>query len=166
RLEERLAGSEQDAAIVGETYREATDRARHARDRHTEANRAWREHASQVEHLRTSFEAEHRVRAELEGRIADAERVLREGHGASPEAAMAPLTDQDTVEGLQRRSELVARRLALMGKVNLLAGGELESLRERHDFLARELEDVRAARRDLQDVIRDIDRKMAELFER
>jgi len=50
--------------------------------------------------------------------------------------------------------------------VNLLASGELGSLRERHDFLVRELEDIRSARRDLQDVIRVIDRKMAEEFER
>jgi len=166
RLEERLQEVEAGLAEVAATYRDATERARRARDQHTEANRTWREHAAQVEELRTRFDGEHRVRAELEGRIADAERVLREGHGTVPEEAVAALADQDTVEDLQRRSELVARRLALMGKVNLLASGELGSLRERHDFLVRELEDVRSARRDLQDVIRVIDRKMAEEFER
>ena len=52
-----------------------------------------------------------------------------------------------------------------MGRVNLLATGELSSLRERHDFLVRELDDVKAARRDLDDVIAEVDLQMAEMFE-
>ncbi|MFN2589564.1 MAG: AAA family ATPase, partial [Actinomycetota bacterium] len=75
------------------------------------------------------------------------------------------LEPDDTVEELRRRSDLVRRRLGLLGRVNLLASGELESLQERHDFLARELEDVRSARRDLERLIGDIDRQMAELFD-
>jgi chromosome segregation protein len=96
--------------------------------------------------------------------VADAERVLREGHEADPADAVASLGPDDTVEELQRRSDLVARRLGLLGRVNLLAAGELESLQERHDFLVRELEDVRAARRDLEEVIRQVDLRMVELF--
>ena len=42
--------------------------------------------------------------------------------------------------------------------MNLLATGELESLQERHDFMQRELDDVRKARRDLLEVIAQIDR--------
>jgi chromosome segregation protein len=58
----------------------------------------------------------------------------------------------------------VARRLGLLGRVTLLAGGELESVQERHDFLVRELEDVKGARRDLEQLILDIDRRMGEEF--
>ncbi len=164
-LEERLREAEAGLTGLVDEYRAVTERARRARDDHAQANRAWREHAVEVERLRTEHETEHRARGELEGRIADAERVLRQGHAVDPDAAVATLSAEDSVEELQRRSDLVAKRLALMGKVNLLAVGELDSLRDRHDFLVRELEDVRAARRDLQDVILDIDRKMAELFE-
>jgi len=53
----------------------------------------------------------------------------------------------------------------LLGRVNLLASGELESLQERHAFLVREIEDVRSARRDLERVIEEVDRQMAELFD-
>ncbi|HZD80024.1 MAG TPA: AAA family ATPase, partial [Actinomycetota bacterium] len=56
------------------------------------------------------------------------------------------------------------RRLALLGRVNLLAGGEFEALQERHDFLARELDDVRKARRDLLEVIQRIDLEIATTF--
>jgi len=49
--------------------------------------------------------------------------------------------------------------------VNLLAGGEFEALQERHDFLTRELEDVKKARRDLLEVIQRIDTEIATTFE-
>ena len=56
------------------------------------------------------------------------------------------------------------RRLALLGRVNLLATGELESMQERHDFMQRELDDVRKARRDLLEVIAQIDHQITESF--
>jgi chromosome segregation protein len=49
--------------------------------------------------------------------------------------------------------------------VNLLAGGEFEALQERHDFLARELDDVRKAKRDLLEVIRRIEDEISVTFE-
>ncbi|HXF36632.1 MAG TPA: AAA family ATPase, partial [Actinomycetota bacterium] len=101
----------------------------------------------------------------LERRIRDAERLLREGHGKDPTEALAALTEEDTAASLERRAELVQRRLALLGRVNLLATGELERLEERHDFLRRELDDVRAARRDLLEVIRRIDEEITQTFE-
>jgi chromosome segregation protein len=117
-----------------------------------------------MERLRTEHEALNRARAEMESRIADAERTLREGHGADPAEAIGSLEPEDSVESLQRRADLVARRLALLGRVNLLASGELEELRERHAFLVRELDDIKAARSDLEDVILDVDRQMREMF--
>ena len=56
------------------------------------------------------------------------------------------------------------RRLALLGRVNLLATGEFEALQERYDFMARELDDVRKARRDLLEVIAQVDREITETF--
>ena len=56
------------------------------------------------------------------------------------------------------------RRLALLGRVNLLATGEFEALQERHDFMARELDDVKQARRDLLEVIAQIDREITATF--
>ena len=56
------------------------------------------------------------------------------------------------------------RRLALLGRVNLLATGEFEALQDRHDFMDRELDDVKRARRDLLEVIAQIDREITETF--
>ena len=67
-------------------------------------------------------------------------------------------------ESLEKKSELVQRRLALLGRVNLLATGEFEVVRERHDFMARELDDVRRARRDLLEVITRVDQEITETF--
>jgi chromosome segregation protein len=68
------------------------------------------------------------------------------------------------VEGIAKRQELVQRRLGLLGRVNLLAVGELGAMQERHDFMHRELEDVRAARRDLLELIAQVDREITETF--
>ena len=75
------------------------------------------------------------------------------------------MTEDDSVETLEKRSELVQRRLALVGRVNLLATGEFEAVQERHDFMARELDDVRKARRDLLEVIAQVDQEITETFD-
>jgi chromosome segregation protein len=162
--DERLrdASAALDAVVVG--YRAATVRARGAREAHADANRAWRDLAERMEHLRTEHENLNRARAEMDGRIADAERTLRDGHGADPSESIGALDPEDSVETLQRRADLVARRLGLLGRVNLLASGELGELRERHAFLVRELDDIKAARSDLEHVIVDVDRQMREMF--
>jgi chromosome segregation protein len=165
RAEESVRGAENELAGALDAHRAATDAARRVRADHDRANRSWREQAAEVERLRGDHEEENRARLELERRIADAERLLAEGHGVEPAAAVAALSPEETVDQLQRRSDTVARRLGLLGKVNLLAVGELGALQERHDFLVRELDDVRAARRDLERVIEEIDLRMAELFD-
>ena len=114
--------------------------------------------------LRETYEEEDRLRGDIERRIREAERLIREGHQADPTELLASITDEDTVETLEKRSELVQRRLALLGRVNLLATGELESMQERHDFMQRELDDVKKARRDLLEVITQVDREITETF--
>ncbi len=138
---------------------------RAAADEEAESNRLWREASTELARLREEYEDEDRARGELERRIRDAERLLREGHQREPQEAVDELTDEDTVQALERKAELVQRRLALLGRVNLLAGGEFEALQQRHDFLQRELEDVRKARRDLLEVIQRIETEMATTFE-
>jgi chromosome segregation protein len=162
--EEALRDAEGHLAGALAAYRTTTEAARAVQARHAEANRAWREGSAAMEALRRDHEEEGRNRHDLERRVVDAERLLREGHRADPVEAVASLGADDTVEELQRRSDLVARRLGLLGRVNLLAVGELDALQERHDFMVRELEDVRAARRDLEEVIRQVDLRMVELF--
>jgi chromosome segregation protein len=160
-----LTESEGAVADAHDAYRTATGAARAIQGGHDKAVQSWRDQAAAAERLRLEHEDEDRARHDLERRMAEAERLLRDGHRIEPAEAVAELTTDDTVQELGRRADLVARRLGLLGKVNLLAGGELDSVQQRHDFLVRELEDVKAARRDLLEMIQGIDRRMGEQFE-
>jgi chromosome segregation protein len=144
---------------------EAAAAERAAADAESAVNREWREASSALDELRERYEDDDRLRGDIERRVRDAERLLVEGHGCVPAEALAALAPDDTVEAIEKRSELVQRRLALLGRVNLLATGEFEVVRERHDFMQRELDDVRKARRDLLEVIARVDREIRETFE-
>jgi chromosome segregation protein len=152
-----------EAASAARTAASAAERS--ATDEEAETNRLWREASTELDRLRVTYEDEDRARGDLERRIRDAERLLREGHQREPEEALAELDEEDAVPALERRAELVQRRLAMLGRVNLLAGGEFEALQERHDFLQRELDDVRRARRDLLEVIQRIETEIVTTFE-
>jgi chromosome segregation protein len=178
RLRAEVGAAQEARAIAERSVADAKqeeDRATAARDAAAEAertaaeaeatvNKAWRDASSELNRLRERYEDEDRLRGDIERRIREAEHLIREGHGADPEALLDELSDDDTVEALDKRAELVQRRLALLGRVNLLATGEFESLQERHDFMQRELDDVKTARRDLLQVIGQVDRQITETF--
>ena len=152
-----------EAAGAARTAASAAERS--ATEEEAEANRLWREASTELDRLRETYEDEDRARGDLERRIRDAERLLREGHQREPEDALGELGEDDDAHALERKAELVQRRLAMLGRVNLLAGGEFEALQERHDFLQRELDDVRRARRDLLEVIQRIESEIVTTFE-
>ena len=138
---------------------------RAAASREAEINKAWREASAELDRLRETYEEDDRLRGDIERRVRDAERLLREGHQLEPDAALAMLTDDDSVQSLEKASELVQRRLGLLGRVNLLATGEFEAVQERHDFMQRELDDVRKARRDLLELVAQVDHEIQETFD-
>ncbi len=61
-------------------------------------------------------------------------------------------------------AEALAAKLARLGPINPLALEELGTLEERHRELETQTDDVRSARRELQEVIRTLDREIAETF--
>ncbi|MEX0984337.1 MAG: hypothetical protein WD096_04740 [Actinomycetota bacterium] len=166
RIEAETAVAAADAAFTAaNAAREAAADLEHAAaEREAEVNRSWRAASTRLEELRARYEDDDRSRGEIERRIAESERLIREGFGAVPEDLVASLAEDDTTDSLEKRAELVQRRLALLGRVNLLASGEFETLQERHDFMQRELDDVRTARRDLLEVVAQIDREITETF--
>jgi chromosome segregation protein len=167
RAEAETALEAAERAVAEATTRreEAAGAAAEARAAEVGTNEQWREAASLLQRLRDEYEEEDQARRDVERRIAEGRRVLSEGHGQDPDQAVAALSAEDTVDALQKRADLVARRLTLLGRVNLVAGEEFHALQERHDFLQREIEDVKKARRDLQQVVREVDRKIAEVYE-
>jgi chromosome segregation protein len=160
-----LRQSERRAADAGAARHEAAARVAEERATESRANESWREAAALLQRLRDTYEDEDQVRRDIERRIDEAERLLAEGHEKEPRAAVAELGEDDSEESLARRADLVSRRLGLLGRVNLVAGEEYEALQERHDFLQREMEDVKEARADLAQVVREVDRKIVEILD-
>ena len=151
-------------AAANEAREVAAATEREAAVREASVNKAWREASTELDRLRETYEDEDRLRGDIERRIAEAQRLIREGFTADPDELVGGLADDDTVETIEKRSELVQRRLALLGRVNLLASGEFEALQERHDFMQRELDDVKRARRDLLEVIANVEHEITESF--
>jgi chromosome segregation protein len=162
--ESAVARADEAAAAAAEARDLAAAAERAVAEREAAVNKAWRDASTELDRLRERYDEEDRTRGDIERRIREAERLLREGHQADPDELVASLSDDDTVETLEKRSELVQRRLGLLGRVNLLASGEFEALQERHDFMARELDDVRKARRDLLEVVAKVDQEITETF--
>jgi chromosome segregation protein len=67
-------------------------------------------------------------------------------------------------EAQQRRAKKAERDLSLLGKVNPLALEEFAALEERYKFLSTQLEDLKATRRDLLTVVKEVDDKILEVF--
>ena len=61
-------------------------------------------------------------------------------------------------------AELEPLDLALLGRVNPLALEEFSALEERHKFLTEQLEDLRRTRRDLLDIVREVDERVEQVF--
>jgi chromosome segregation protein len=64
----------------------------------------------------------------------------------------------------EKRAARAERDLALLGKVNPLALEEFAALEERHQFLSTQLEDLKATRRDLLTVVKEVDDRILEVF--
>jgi chromosome segregation protein len=105
-------------------------------------------------------EAENRMRLE-----AVVEKI-RTDFDCEPAIALdAPAPE--TVEGttLAGRARDLDRELRIMGPINPLALEEYDALLERHDFLQQQLEDVKNSRRELQRVIKAVDKEIVTVFE-
>ena len=64
----------------------------------------------------------------------------------------------------EKRARRAERDLALLGKVNPLALEEYAALEERQQFLSEQLEDLKKTRRDLLDIIREVDERVEQVF--
>jgi chromosome segregation protein len=63
-----------------------------------------------------------------------------------------------------KRLRSAERALAMLGKVNPLALEEFSALEERHKFLTEQLEDLKATRKDLLEIVREVDARVEQVF--
>jgi chromosome segregation protein len=150
-----------------------------------------RDLTAELETLTSAVHRDEVARAEQRLRIESLEAKALEDHGVAAHALLAeygpdvpvPVTEapaepapdaagQPEVQATvpydraeqQKRAAAADRALALLGKVNPLALEEFSALEERHTFLQTQLEDLKATRRDLMTVVRDIDERIHEVF--
>jgi chromosome segregation protein len=140
-----------------------------------------RELSEQLEGLTSAVHRDEVARAEQRLRIETLEAKVAEEFGISPEVLIAEYGPDmlvppaaDAPEGSEpvaydraeqeKRWRAAERALALLGKVNPLALEEFAALEERHKFLSDQLEDLRASRRDLLVVVKEVDERVEQVF--
>ena len=89
--------------------------------------------------------------------------------GEQPESADSdgpaePETMPFVREEQQKRLRAAERELAMLGTVNPLALEEFSALEERHRFLGEQLEDLKRTRKDLLDIVREVDARVEQVF--
>lgn len=67
-------------------------------------------------------------------------------------------------EEQQKRLKTAERELTMLGKVNPLALEEFSAMEERHKFLTEQLEDLKRTRKDLLDIVREVDARVEAVF--
>ncbi|MEZ5340227.1 MAG: AAA family ATPase [Acidimicrobiales bacterium] len=104
-------------------------------------------------------EAENRVRLET------LTEAVRNDLDTEPELAMqAPLPELPDGASPESRVRELERELKLLGPINPLALEEFEQLKERHEFLSTQLEDVKSTRKELRKLIKEVDDEIVKVF--
>ena len=84
--------------------------------------------------------------------------------GEVPEGEETPEPTPFVREEQQKRLRTAERALAQLGRINPLALEEFSAMEERHKFLTEQLEDLKATRKDLLDIVREVDQRVEEVF--
>ncbi|GIG60657.1 chromosome partition protein Smc [Longispora fulva] len=135
-----------------------------------------RELSGELERLTSQVHRDEVARAEQRLRIEQLEAKAVEDYSIEPTVlldeygpqALIPVEDGDPVRFeravQEKRAARGERELALLGKVNPLALEEFAALEERYKFLSDQLEDLKATRRDLLTVVKEVDDRILEVF--
>ncbi|MGA4669849.1 chromosome segregation protein SMC [Propionibacteriaceae bacterium Y1923] len=176
-----IAGTERAAA---EAHRQQAD------TELTQARRAVRETAGELDTLVQGAHRDEMARVQQRMRIetlqdkamdelALAPQVLLEEYGPDqlvpvlvhPDGRPVRADDEDQPEPVafvreaqEKRLRAAERNLQVLGRVNPLALEEFDAMQERHAFLAEQLEDLKQTRKDLVDIIAEVDRRVEEVF--
>ncbi|MDP3968490.1 MAG: AAA family ATPase, partial [Nocardioides sp.] len=92
----------------------------------------------------------------------DAQDAQDAGSGPDEQPAVAAVPY--VREEQQKRLKAAERSLAMLGRVNPLALEEFSAMEERHKFLTEQLEDLKQTRKDLLDIVREVDQRVEQVF--
>lgn len=84
--------------------------------------------------------------------------------GEVEEGAEVPEPVPFVREEQQKRLRAAERNLSMLGRVNPLALEEFSAMEERHKFLTEQLEDLKRTRKDLLDIVREVDARVEQVF--
>ena len=87
-----------------------------------------------------------------------------DGSAEDRAAAQAAVAQPYVREAQEKRLRSAERRLGALGRVNPLALEEYAALEERHAFLTTQLEDLKSSKRDLLDIVREVDKRVEKVF--
>jgi chromosome segregation protein len=177
RLEQSVALADAERKRVEEGRRGREEQLREVRERLRNLARDLDELVSSV-HRDEMARAQQRMRIEqleeraLEELGLDADALLADYGpeqpvpftGEVPEGEEPPESRPFDREEQTKRLRSAERALAQLGRINPLALEEFSALEERHKFLTEQLEDLRRTRRDLLDIVREVDERVEQVF--
>lgn len=164
-VETHRASTEARLAELHEMRRRQSDEVRAVATRLDNARRGRHEAERQLEELRERVRRVDVEEAEARMRLEAAVEMIRRDLEVEPEAAeTAPMPE--VIEGVTHadRARVLERDIRLMGPINPLALQEFTELQERHQFLEEQLNDVRASRRELAQIIAAVDVEIQSVF--
>jgi len=65
---------------------------------------------------------------------------------------------------VEKRLKSAERALNQLGRINPLALEEFDAMEERHRFLSEQLDDLKKSRRDLMDIVKEVDDRVEQVF--
>ena len=185
-------GAEHTATVVSTLLEVATARRAEAEQVRGQLDKALSEERAKVnevgDELRQLTDTVHRdevARAQQRLRIEALQTKAVEEHGIDPEVLIdefgphqlippvpGPDDDPDDLpepvpfvrEAQQKRLRSAERKLSQLGKVNPLALEEYAALEERHKFLVEQLEDLKSSKKDLLDIVAEVDERVERVF--
>ena len=170
--------------------RAAAEQVRAEADRElAEARRRSRELAAELQQLVDTVHRDELARAQQRMRVESLTEKAMEELGLEAETLMAEFGPENAIPVLTRadgsalteddeqpepvpfvraeqekRLRKAEKNLQVLGRVNPLALEEFDAMTERHQFLSEQLEDLRRTRKDLTDIIAEVDNRVQEVF--
>jgi len=94
--------------------------------------------------------------------IPDPDEPIQDSADSDCESGPATVPYERDAQAKRLRS--AERKLSTLGRVNPLALEEYAALEERHKFLTEQLEDLRNSKRDLMEIVREVDERVEKVF--